>query len=125
MSESIYTDLKLKQIGKFSFSTKLKATKWVWTFIGYVKYDIGFDRNSISEFLIIESDICPDLLKKIYKKSSDEFKKNHIKIIKSSDCILGVEMSIFNLAIDLQENTVNPIEMISSEIREAKINKII
>lgn len=62
----------------------------------------------------------------IYKKSSEKFRKNHIKIIKTSSWIQGAEQNMIDLVFDgLEQYRMYSMDRILPIVRDKKINNII
>jgi hypothetical protein len=155
MSESIIGHLDYKKLGQFSYHidnvvvdvyvddlVENKSTSyWDWHFYGYIKesYKIhstnplsstytlgGGEEIDTTHFFTFRSDIEPNLIKMVYLKSSDKFRKNHIKIIKTSPWIQGAEFEMVNLVFEgLEPHRMYNMDRILPIVRDKKINNII
>jgi hypothetical protein len=151
MSESVLGHLDLNQIGRFSFNFTIGSESLLdvntneyksfayntWNFFGHIKdspnlkmvnggFLIGGNEVDTTHFFEFKCYIKSDLIRTIYPKSSDTFRKKHIKILKSSDWINGSEWDLIDMAItNLEPYRIYDMDRIVPIIRNNKISNII
>ncbi len=126
MSESIFIqNIPIVQINSFwySYPLKLNLSKeglslQTWQIFGMG----GGDRYT--ELLTFTTGINHDLFKRIYKKSSPEFKNKNLEIEYCISGFEGVEYQIVELVVDLEPNRRYDFNILRSLIRQSKIKKI-